>query len=73
VDFTFAVPLRRGRYSISAGARAGGQDSYLDRVDVATTLRIKRPRNRKPFRGLVHLPTEIKIHASEGERQDRSV
>jgi ABC-2 type transport system ATP-binding protein len=73
VDFSFEVPLRRGRYSISAGARAAGEDSYLDRIDVATTFRIKRPQNRKPFQGIVHLPTEIKVHASESERQSRSV
>jgi ABC-2 type transport system ATP-binding protein len=72
VDFTFKVPLRKGRYSISASARAGGRDSYLDRVDIAATFRIKRPRNRKPFHGIVHLPTEIKVHAQEGERQGRS-
>jgi ABC-2 type transport system ATP-binding protein len=72
VDFTFKIPLRKGRYGISVGARAGGEDSYLDKVDVATTFRIKRPRDRKSFRGVVHLPTEIKVHAPEGERQGRS-
>jgi hypothetical protein len=70
VDFSFEVPLRRGRYSISAGARAGSEDSYLDRVDAATTLRITRPQNRKPFHGVVNLPTEIQVHAPE--RQGRS-
>jgi ABC-type polysaccharide/polyol phosphate transport system ATPase subunit len=73
VDFTFKVPLRRGRYSISAGVRASGEDSYLDSVDVATSFRIARPRDRKAVRGIVHLPTEIKVHASEGEHQSRSV
>jgi len=72
VDFTFEVPLRKGRYSISAGVRAGGEDTYLDRVDVATTFRIKRPRDRGSFRGVVHLPTEIKVRVPGGERQDRS-
>jgi ABC-2 type transport system ATP-binding protein len=72
VDFTFMVPLRKGRYIISAGARAGGEDSYLDRVDFAITFRIKRPRGRKPFQGIVHLPTEIKVHTSERERQGGS-
>jgi ABC-type polysaccharide/polyol phosphate transport system ATPase subunit len=72
VDFTFEVPLRRGRYSISAGVRADSEDSYLDKVDVATTLRIKRPRDRKLFRGVVHLPTEIKVYAPERERQGQS-
>lgn len=72
VDFAFEVPLRRGRYGISVGARASGEDSYLDKVDVAATFRIKRPRDRKPFQGVVHLPTEIKVHAPEEERQGRS-
>jgi ABC-2 type transport system ATP-binding protein len=71
VDFTFQVPFRRGRYTISAGVRAGSKDSYLDRVEVATTLGIKRPRPPRG-RGLVHLPAEIKVHAPAGERQGRS-
>ena len=73
VDFTFEVPLRKGRYSISAGVRAGGEDSsYLDRVDAATTFRIKRPRDHIPSQGVVHLPTEIKVRVPEGERQGGS-
>jgi ABC-2 type transport system ATP-binding protein len=69
VDFTFEVPLRKGRYSISAGVRAGGEeDSYLDRIDVAMIFRVARPRDRKPLRGVVHLPTEIKVHTPAGER-----
>ena len=72
VDFTFEVPLRRGRYTISAGVRARGEDSYLDRVDAATTLRIKRSRGQRPFGGIVHLPTQIKVRLPEGERQGRS-
>ncbi len=72
VDFTFEVPLRRGLYSISAGARADGEDSYLDKVDVATTLRIKRPRDRSRSQGVVRLPTEIKVRTPKGERQGQS-
>jgi hypothetical protein len=69
VDFTFEVPLRKGRYSISAGVRAGGEeDSYLDRIDVAMIFRVARRRDRKPLRGVVHLPTEIKVHTPAGER-----
>jgi hypothetical protein len=72
VDFTFKVPLRRGRYSLSAGVRASGEDSYLDRVEVASSFRIARPLDRKPIQGIVYLPTEIKVHAPEGDRQGRS-
>jgi len=73
VDFSFEVPLRKGRYTISAGVRARGEDSYLDRVDVATTFRLRRPQDRKSFQGIVNLPTEIKVHALQSERQSRSV
>ena len=73
VDFAFEVPLQKGRYDISAGVRAlGDVDSYLDRIEVATTFRIARPKDRKRFRGVVHLPTEIRVHAPAGERQDQS-
>jgi hypothetical protein len=72
VDFAFNVPLRKGRYSISAGARAGGEDSYLDKVEAATTLRLKGPRGQGSRESLVYLPTQIKVHALEGERQGRS-
>ena len=74
VDFTFNIPLRRGRYGISAGVRASGEDSYLDWVDVATTFRAKPPKDRRgPFLGLLHLPTEVRVHTPEGERQSRPV
>jgi len=72
VDFTFEVPLRKGHYSISAAAQAGGGKSYLDWVDVATTFQIKRFRDRKPFRGRVNLPTQIKVYAPQGAWQGRS-
>ena len=73
VDFSFEVPLRKGRYSISVAARVGERNSYLDWVDIATTLRIKRPRDQAPSRSLMRLPTQIKLYAPEGERQGRSV
>jgi ABC-2 type transport system ATP-binding protein len=69
VDFAFKVPLQKGRYKVSVGVCAGDEDSYLDRIDGATTFRVARPNNRKRFRGIVHLPTQIKVHVPEGERQ----
>ncbi len=72
VDFSFEVPLRKGRYSIEAGVRAGGEDSYLDRVEVATTFRIKRPRDQRPSQGIIELPTQIKVSVPEEKRQGRS-
>jgi hypothetical protein len=72
VDFVFKLPLQQGQYSIATAARAGSKGYYLDQVDSATTFKITRPLNRSPFRGVVHLPTEIKVHIPEGDRQGRS-
>ena len=74
VDFTFNIPLRRGRYGIGVGARASGEDSYLDWVDIATTFRAKPPKShREPSLGLLHLPTKVIVHTPEGERQGQPV
>ena len=75
VDFTFEVPLVRGLYKISVGARAGDEGSYLDKIDAAITFQINRPRHPRDqgrSRGLVRLPIEIKVHTPEGGRQGRS-
>ncbi len=72
VDFTFKVPLQHGVYSVAADARVGSEDLYLDRAEAAKNFRITRPSDRNPFRGVVHLPTEIKVHSPEGKQQDRS-
>jgi len=73
VDFTFKVPLQHGLYNITAAVRTGRgrKDLYLDMVDGAAALEIFHPRDQSPFRGVVRLPTEIKVHAPEGERQGR--
>ena len=72
VDFAFKVPLQHGVYTITADARVAGEDLYLDRVDAPTRFRITQPTDRNPYRGLVHLPTEIKVHSPEGVEQGRS-
>jgi ABC-2 type transport system ATP-binding protein len=72
VDFTFNVPLQHGVYNVTADARVASEDLYLDRAEMATNIRITRPSDRNPFRGVVHLPTEIKVHSPEGKQQDRS-
>lgn len=73
VDFAFRVPLHHGPYNVTAAVRAGDEDTYLDVADAAATFRITRPQDREPFEGLVHLPTEIRVHdAPEEERQGRS-
>ncbi len=73
VDFTFQVPLRKGRYSISAGVRASGEEAYQDKIDVVTTFRITPPHDEEPSQGIVQLPTEVKVHTPEGDRRSRSV
>jgi hypothetical protein len=79
VDFTFKVPLRRGRYGIRVSARERGkdsfldwEDSFLDWVDIATTIKVKQPRDRRPYRAVVHLPAKVRVHTPEGEQQGRS-
>jgi len=72
VDFTFKVPLQHGLYNLTADARVASEDLYLDRAETATNFRITRPSDRSPFRGVVHLPMEIKIHSPRGKQQDRS-
>jgi ABC-2 type transport system ATP-binding protein len=72
VDFTFKVPLQHGLYNVTADARVASEDLYLDRAETPNNFRISRPSDRNPFRGVVHLPTEIKIHSPEGIQQDRS-
>jgi ABC-2 type transport system ATP-binding protein len=72
VDFTFKVPLQHGVYNVTADARVASEDLYLDRANMAKNFRITRPSDRNPYRGVVHLPTEIKVHSPEGEKQGRS-
>ncbi|MDQ3863722.1 MAG: ATP-binding cassette domain-containing protein [Actinomycetota bacterium] len=62
VDFTFDVPLPKGRYSMSVGVRAGDESSYLEKINAATSFRVKRPQDR----GQAPQPTQIKIHTPKG-------
>jgi ABC-2 type transport system ATP-binding protein len=72
VDFTFKVPLQHGLYNVTADARVGSEDLYLDRADMPNNFRITRPSDRNSYRGVVHLPTEIKVHSLDGKKQDWS-
>jgi ABC-type polysaccharide/polyol phosphate transport system ATPase subunit len=73
VDFAFKVPLHHGPYNVTVAARAGDEDTYQDLAEEAAVFRISRPEDGEPFEGLVHLPTEIRVHdAPEEERQGRS-
>ena len=71
VDLTFKVPLQDGFYSVTTATRAGSEDRYLDQTDPPIAFYIARPRGGSPYRGIVDLPTEIRVRAPEEERQGR--
>ena len=71
VDFTFGVPLRSGAYSVDAAVTAPqAEDSDLARTQTAATFRVTQDGTLAPVRGLVQLPTEVRVHGLEG-RQER--
>ena len=75
VDFTFAVPLQPGAYSVSAGINhPGSRKLYLDWVDVATAFQIDRTRQAGAIMGVVRLPTQVEVHAPDRHpaRSDQS-
>ncbi len=70
VDFTFGVPLQPGSYSVDAAVSdPQEEDPYLDRLSAAAVFKIIRSGSESPARGLVHLPTTVEIHDSEGEQE----
>jgi ABC-type polysaccharide/polyol phosphate transport system ATPase subunit len=72
VDFTFKLPLQHGTYNVTADARVESENLYLDRAEMATNFKITRPSDRNPYRGVVHLPTEITIRTLEEIKQNWS-
>lgn len=67
VDFTFEAPLRHGPYSIAASVTPGaGKRPPLDWIDVAAALEIDRPNSRTKYKGMVHLPTQVKVFGPGG-------
>ncbi len=62
VDFDLEVPLQPGPYSVAAAiSQPGGGNVYLDWVDVAAAFKISNP-ERGRIKGLVDLPTEVRLH-----------
>jgi ABC-type polysaccharide/polyol phosphate transport system ATPase subunit len=63
VDFAFAMPLRPGRYAVDAAvhARRGGADICLSRAEAVATLEVLPPEDGRQVRGLVDLPTEVRV------------
>ena len=70
VDFTFGVPLRSGAYRVDATVTSPkAEDADLARTQNAATFRVTESGSLTPVRGLVHLPTEIRVHGLEGRRE----
>jgi ABC-type polysaccharide/polyol phosphate transport system ATPase subunit len=60
VDFSFAVPLKPGRYAANA-AVVGSDGEVLSRADAVATFEVAPPEDGRPVRGLVDLPTEVRV------------
>lgn len=72
VDFTFAVPLKPGNYSVNAAVSdSESKNVYLDWVDVAAVFEIERAEGGSKGSGLLNLPAEVEIH-HPGREHDRS-
>lgn len=67
VDFTFRAPFKHGTYSVNAAVFSSRQKNvYFDWVDVAAVFEVPIPTQRAPVKGLLHLPTNVEIHAPDG-------
>ncbi|HSL00818.1 MAG TPA: ABC transporter ATP-binding protein [Rubrobacteraceae bacterium] len=60
VEFTFDVPLRPGEFEVDASASTNPEEEQ-DRVSGAATLRVGRPGDESPARGLVYVPTTVEV------------
>jgi hypothetical protein len=61
VDFAFAVPLRPGRYAVDAAVHAPRVGACLSRAEAVATLEVLPPEDGRRVRGLVDLPTEVRV------------
>ena len=62
VDFTFRVPLQQGNYSVHISVRHPEKKGRpLDWIDVAAVFKVLHLSTQGRFKGLVHLPTQVKI------------
>jgi hypothetical protein len=61
VDFAFAVPLRPGRYAVDAAVHAPRDGACLSRAEAVATLEVLLPEDGRQVRGLVDLPTEVRV------------
>ena len=73
VDFSFEMPLQEGPYSVNAAvAHPKNRNLYMDWVDVAAVFRVERPETRGAVKGLIYIPTTVKIHAPDRKQQSKS-
>jgi ABC-2 type transport system ATP-binding protein len=68
VDFTFGVPLRSAAYIVDA-AVTQAEGSELTRKQNAASFRVTESGILTPVRGLVQLPTEVRVHGLEGQQE----
>jgi len=62
VDFAFAVPLRPGTYTVDAAVISQRDaNTCLSRAEAVTTLEVAPPKDGRSVRGLVDLPTEVRV------------
>ena len=62
VEFSFALPLRPGRYAVDVAVRApreGG--ACLSRAEAVAALEVLAPEDGRRVRGLVDLPAEVRV------------
>jgi ABC-2 type transport system ATP-binding protein len=70
VDFTFGVPLRSASYIVNAAVTVPqAEDSELARKQNAASFRVTEGGTLTPVRGLVQLPTEVRLHGLEGQQE----
>ena len=62
VEFAFAVPLRPGSYAVDAVVVSRGEgNTCLSRAEALTSLEILPPEDGRSVRGLVDLPTGVRV------------
>ncbi len=62
VEFAFAVPLRPGSYAVDAAVVSCGEsNTCLSRAEAVASLEILPPEDGHPVRGLVDLPTGVRV------------
>lgn len=73
VDFMFPVPLQHGAYSVSASvANQNSRRVYMDWLDVAAVFKVERPEGTGAVKGLIHIPTEVRIHDLDQKQRSKS-